>query len=71
MNHTAPDSKIRRVKATSFGMLLILAGVALYFFTGIVLLKAALVIIFIYLTAPLAAHAVSRTMEWPDWTKKK
>ena len=58
-------------KATSFGMLLILTGVALFFLSGIVVLKAALVIVFIYLTAPIAAHAVSRTMDWSNWNKKE
>ena len=58
-------------KATSFGMLLILTGVALFFLSGIVVLKAALVIVFIYLTAPIAAHAVSRTMDWFNWNKKE
>lgn len=49
-------------KATSFGLLLILVGVSLYFLSLILVLKALLVIIFIYLTAPLAAHAISRTI---------
>ena len=57
-------------KATSFGMLLILTGVALFFLSGIVVLKAVLVIVFIYLTAPIAAHAVSRSMERSNWNKK-
>jgi multicomponent Na+:H+ antiporter subunit G len=49
-------------KATSFGLLLILVGVSLYFLSLILVLKALLVIIFIYLTAPLAAHSISRTI---------
>lgn len=49
-------------KATSFGLLLILAGVSLYFLSAIFAIKALLVIIFIYLTAPLAAHSISRTI---------
>jgi len=49
-------------KATSFGLLLILAGVALYFLTFIVVIKALLVIVFVYLTAPLAAHSISKTV---------
>jgi multicomponent Na+:H+ antiporter subunit G len=48
-------------KATSFGLLLIVTGVALYFFTIAVFVKAVLVILFIYLTAPLAAHSISKT----------
>jgi len=56
-------------KATSFGLLLIVSGVALHYLSVVVLIKAILVIVFIYLTAPLAAHAVSKSMERPD--KKK
>ena len=46
-------------KATSFGILLLLAGVCLFFADGVVLLKALLIILFIYLTAPLAAHSIA------------
>jgi multicomponent Na+:H+ antiporter subunit G len=49
-------------KATSFGLLLILTGVALHFLTFIVVLKVVLIIVFIYLTAPLAAHAVAQVL---------
>jgi multicomponent Na+:H+ antiporter subunit G len=49
-------------KATSFGLLLILAGVAFYFLTLIVVIKLLLVIVFVYLTAPLAAHSISKTV---------
>ena len=52
-------------KATSFGLLLLLTGVALHFLTAVVLIKAILVIVFIYLTAPLAAHAVSKSLGKP------
>lgn len=47
-------------KATSFGLLLILIGVGLFFNTPPVYFKAFLVILFIYLTAPLAAHSLAR-----------
>ncbi len=47
-------------KATSFGLLLILLGVGLFFNTPLVYFKAFLVITFIYLTAPLAAHSIAR-----------
>jgi multicomponent Na+:H+ antiporter subunit G len=50
-------------KATSFGLLLMLLGVALFYSSGIVWIKAALIIIFIYLTAPLAAHSISKTVD--------
>ena len=46
-------------KATSFGTLLLLVGVSVFFADWIVYLKALLIIVFIYLTAPLAAHAIS------------
>ena len=48
-------------KATSFGILLIILGVALYFFTLEVIIKAILILVFIYLTAPLAAHSISNS----------
>lgn len=49
-------------KATSFGLLLIIIGVSLFFNVGVVWLKALLVIIFIYLTAPLAAHSIAKSV---------
>lgn len=48
-------------KATSFGLLLLIMGVSLYFNIGMVWLKALMVIVFIYLTAPLAAHAIAKS----------
>ncbi|MFO7655988.1 MAG: monovalent cation/H(+) antiporter subunit G [Bacteroidales bacterium] len=48
-------------KATSFGLLLLLAGVALFFLQTIVFVKAFLIVIFIYLTAPLAAHSIAKS----------
>jgi multicomponent Na+:H+ antiporter subunit G len=50
-------------KATSFGLLLILIGVALFFNTLLIYFKALLVISFIYLTAPLAAHSIARVKQ--------
>lgn len=50
-------------KATSFGLLLILIGVGLFFNTPLVYFKAFLVILFIYLTAPLAAHSIARARQ--------
>lgn len=50
-------------KATSFGILLLVAGVGLFFSAGIIWLKAAIVVIFIYLTAPLAAHAIAKSFD--------
>lgn len=47
-------------KATSLGMGLMLAGVAAHFAGWVVLVKAFLVMLFIFLTTPVAAHAISR-----------
>lgn len=48
-------------KATSFGLLLLLVGVSLFFNIFPVYVKALLIIIFIYLTAPLAAHSITKS----------
>ena len=48
-------------KATSFGILLIIIGIGLFFSSGIIWLKAFLVVVFIYLTAPLAAHSIAKS----------
>ncbi len=48
-------------KATSFGILLLLVGVSLYFNEVQVYVKTLLIILFIYLTAPLAAHSISKS----------
>jgi multicomponent Na+:H+ antiporter subunit G len=48
-------------KATSFGLLLLLVGVSLFFNLFPVYVKALLIIIFIYLTAPLAAHSIAKS----------
>ena len=50
-------------KATSFGILLITCGVAILFFSWIMMIKALLLVVFIYLTAPLAAHSISKSIE--------
>ncbi len=53
-------------KATSFGILLLIGGVSLFFCSGIVFLKALLIIVFIYLTAPLAAHSIASSFKNDD-----
>lgn len=53
-------------KATSFGILLLVAGAGLYFATWEVAIKAVLVILFVYLTAPLAAHSIARSVRKED-----
>jgi len=50
-------------KATSFGILLILIGVSLSFDLVSVYIKGALIIVFIYITAPLAAHAIAKSSD--------
>ena len=50
-------------KATSFGVLLLLISVALFFGSWNVTAKAILVIVFIYLTAPLAAHSIAKSFK--------
>ena len=53
-------------KATSFGILLLVAGAGLYFSTWEVAIKAVLVVLFVYLTAPLAAHSIARSFRKDD-----
>lgn len=57
-------------KASSFGLLLLVAGVAIFFSSWIVLLKAVMIILFIYLTAPLAAHSIARSFRKDDQEKE-
>jgi multicomponent Na+:H+ antiporter subunit G len=53
-------------KATSFGILLLAAGAGLYFATWDIAIKAVLIILFVYLTAPLAAHSIARSVRRDD-----
>ena len=53
-------------KAPSFAMLLLLLGVCIYMGFPVLILKALLLILFIYLTAPLAAHSISKSREKED-----
>ncbi len=50
-------------KAPSFAILLIVLAVCVYFGSVVLILKAILLILFIYLTAPLAAHAISKAKQ--------
>jgi multicomponent Na+:H+ antiporter subunit G len=50
-------------KAPSFGIFLMLIGVSIFFNTPIVYIKSLFVIVFIYLTAPLAAHAILKSFQ--------
>jgi len=48
-------------KATSFGILLMVLAEGIFFNSGVVWLKAVLVIFFIYITAPLASHSIAQS----------
>ncbi|MGC9471199.1 MAG: monovalent cation/H(+) antiporter subunit G [Bacteroidales bacterium] len=50
-------------KASSFGLMLILIGVSLFFNLLPVYMKSLLVIVFVYLTAPLASHAIAQSQK--------
>lgn len=50
-------------KATSFGLLLLVIGVSMFFSLTAVWIKALMIIVFIYLTAPLAAHSIAKSDE--------
>lgn len=47
-------------KAASFGVGLMMTGFLIYYFTWALLLLAALIIAFIFITAPVAAHMLGR-----------
>ncbi|MBW6534657.1 MAG: monovalent cation/H(+) antiporter subunit G [Mariniphaga sp.] len=53
-------------KAPSFGIFLMLIGVSIFFNTPMVYIKSLFVIFFIYLTAPLAAHAIIKSFQEKD-----
>ncbi|MBN2349992.1 MAG: monovalent cation/H(+) antiporter subunit G [Bacteroidales bacterium] len=50
-------------KATSFGILLLLLGISIYFNSWNVAIKVVLIINLIYFTAPLAAHSIAKSYE--------
>lgn len=52
-------------KATSFALLLVIIGAAVFFNLPVVYLKSIFIVAFIYLTAPLAAHAIVKSYR-PD-----
>ena len=68
-----PDTYMRlhaSTKSTSLGMLLILFGTGLFFGEMAVWIKEMLTIIFIFLTVPIASHAIARVahhMNIPMW----
>lgn len=50
-------------KAPSFGIFLIVIGVCIFFNEPLVYLKGLLIVLFIYLTAPLATHAIIKSFK--------
>ena len=50
-------------KAPSFGIFLLLAGISIYFNTPAVYVKSLFIIVFVYLTAPLSAHAIVKSFD--------
>lgn len=53
-------------KAPSFGILLIAIGVCIFFNEPVVYLKGLLIVLIIYLTAPLATHAIIKSFRDTD-----
>lgn len=59
-------------KAGALGIMLMMVAVALHFMSLTVLAKAIAIILFIFMTAPVAAHAIGRAGYFvgvPVWTK--
>ncbi len=70
-----PDFLIRMhaaTKSASFGSVLMLIAVALYFLTPRILVEVFIIVVFIFLTAPIAAHMIGRAgffLNIPLWEK--
>jgi len=58
-------------KAPSFGIFLIVLGVSIFFNSPVVYLKGLFIILFVYLTAPLAAHAIVKSYKEDDDVEEK
>jgi multicomponent Na+:H+ antiporter subunit G len=58
-------------KAGSFALLLIIAGATLFFNSPVVYLKGVFIVVFVYLTAPLAAHTIVKSMQGQSQEKKE
>jgi multicomponent Na+:H+ antiporter subunit G len=56
-------------KATSFGIVLMLLGASIFFNDVQVYIKTLLIVLFVYLTAPLAAHSIAKTQQEKDEKK--
>lgn len=64
-----PDVYIRlqvASKASSLGVALLMLGVAAYFSELDVIVRASLVVVFLFLTAPVAAHVIGRAAYLTD-----
>lgn len=57
-------------KAPSFGIFLLLVGISIYFNTPAVYVKSLFIIVFVYLTAPLSAHAIVKSYDEDDENKE-
>ncbi len=58
-------------KVTSLGILLLIVSVDIYFGTWQVFIKSIMIILFIYLTAPLSAHSIAKSFKDVTNAKKK
>lgn len=72
-----PDIYMRMhaaTKAPSLGISLMLIAFILYFGTYAIALKAVMIILFIFITTPIASHAIGATahhLKIKKWTKMK
>jgi multicomponent Na+:H+ antiporter subunit G len=58
-------------KATSLGILFLIIGVVFHFGNWEVAIKSILIIVFIYLTSPLAAHSIAKSFKNVTNSEKK
>ncbi len=61
-------------KAPSLGAMLLLLGFVLYFTTWAIVIKAILIIVFIFITTPVASHAIGATahqLKMKKWDRMK
>lgn len=72
-----PDIYMRMhaaTKAPSLGISLMLIAFVLYFFTFSIALKSVMIILFIFITTPIASHAIGATahhLKIKKWSKMK
>lgn len=58
-------------KAPSFGIFLIVLGVSIFFNLPVVYLKGLFIVLFVYLTSPLAAHAIVKSYKKREKVEQK